>query len=197
MLAGADLPRLWLSSLGLKSRDMSEGWTSEIKLRNVSKEFQQRVSKSLFRHFFEDLFEENFGTCSNFEKNSYSKYTQSTVHVFREIVFHETSMFGHETFTYMHETSVSGHVRKNVRFFSKFFRVSRAPNSYAGSPALRNQWSAETLMSAIKAMDGDAQLDVLQNLADILPDSPSQLENMMQAWYHNYANMYLNFELVL
>ena len=71
-------------------------------------------------------------------------------------------------------------------------RVSRAPNSYAGSPALRNQWSAETLMSAIKAMDGDAQLEVLQNLAEILPDSPSQLEDMKQAWYHNSANMYLN-----
>ena len=47
-------------------------------------------------------------------------------------------------------------------------------------------------MSAIKAMDGDAQLEVLQNLAEILPDSPSQLEDMKQAWYHNYANMYLN-----
>ena len=54
---------------------MSEGWTSEIKLRNVSKEFQQRVSKSLFRRFFGDLFEENFGTCSNFEKQLFEIYS--------------------------------------------------------------------------------------------------------------------------
>lgn len=33
-------------------------------------------------------------------------------------------------------------------------------------------------------MDGDAQLGVLEKLGDLLPDSPSQLQELVQAWYH-------------
>lgn len=46
------------------------------------------------------------------------------------------------------------------------------------SPLLRNQWSAETLLSAIKCMDADAALAHIQ--AD-LPDDPDQLAELYQA----------------
>lgn len=52
------------------------------------------------------------------------------------------------------------------------------PEGMSTSPLLRNQWSAETLLSAIKCMDADAALAHIQ--AD-LPDDPDQLAELYQA----------------
>lgn len=48
-------------------------------------------------------------------------------------------------------------------------------------PTLRNSWSAQTLLSALKAMDNDVDAGVLAALQEQLPDDPNELEQMYQA----------------
>lgn len=50
-----------------------------------------------------------------------------------------------------------------------------------GSPLLLHQWSAATLLSAVKAMESDAQIDVLGDLDAQLPDDPAELQKLVEA----------------
>ena len=49
------------------------------------------------------------------------------------------------------------------------------------TPPLLHQSSVATLMSAIKAMDRDAQVHLHQELEGALPDDPEQLAQLCQA----------------
>lgn len=48
----------------------------------------------------------------------------------------------------------------------------------AGSPVLRNGWSAESLLAAVAALDQDAGL--MESLE--LPDDPEELAALVEAW---------------
>lgn len=116
--------------------------------------------------------------------NVFSRHFRISNCVFAKLCFmkHPCSGTKH-TWIYMKHPFLSVH-EKWTFFFRNSWGISWVQNSCAGSPALRNQWSAETLLSAVNAMDGDAQLGVLEKLGDLLPDSPSQLQELVQAWYH-------------
>lgn len=90
--------------------DMSEGWIFQKWFRLIQgfNTCFEELFEMLRFIFPEKSFEGIFETCSYFEL------------CFREIVFHETSMFGHETYMNIHETSVSIRARKMNVFLSKF-----------------------------------------------------------------------------
>ena len=90
--------------------DMSEGWIFQKWFRLIQgfNTCFEELFEMLRFIFPEKSFEWIFETCSYFEL------------CFREIVFHETSMFGHETYMNIHETSVSIRARKMNVFLSKF-----------------------------------------------------------------------------
>ena len=54
------------------------------------------------------------------------------------------------------------------------------------SPVLQQSWSAATLLLAIKHMDSDAQLPVMQQIEAHLPDDPEELQAFLEA-RHTYT----------
>lgn len=48
------------------------------------------------------------------------------------------------------------------------------------TPTLRNQWSAATLLSAVNAMDTDADLAAIAGIEGLLPDDPCELAKLCE-----------------
>ena len=74
--------------------------------------------------------------------------------------------------------TVSGFHESQVRIRNTF-ALSR--NMASQSPTMRSSWSAETLLSAIKSMDQDAQTDLIRSIHEQLPEDPAELEQVLQA----------------
>lgn len=66
------------------------------------------------------------------------------------------------------------------RFLVGLIPVTSLQGPMSETPMLRNQWSAATLLSAMKAMDADADLEAIAGIEGLLPDDPCELAEMCE-----------------